>query len=331
MSWLSDYEHEMSMILSGKLKPVYFLYGNDYYLKDSAIQGIRKSMNELALTYDYGFYNASELDASELQNLLFGASLFQSTKCVVISNAKGLLPSARKIMNSYLQKPEIGNVVILTADEVEGRNAFYGRIQSAATTLMCNSQFENEIPGWIRQYIAKFNRGIDVNAINELLRYVGSDLGKLSNELDKIHIYLHEGAPITREDIRKVSGFSKTYSIDHLLDTVGQRNKSAAVAIGKNLLDNGISDVYLIIALYQFMWKLILLKDQRLISSPDLAKQVRIYRPKQLDQLKMAAARFTMSDLKKSVEALVCADRRIKTTSCDPLSNFMITLEGILA
>ena len=29
----------------------------------------------------------------------------------------------------------------------------------------CNSPFENEIPGWIRQYIAKFNRNIDVNAI----------------------------------------------------------------------------------------------------------------------------------------------------------------------
>ena len=222
-------------------------------------------------------------------------------------------------------------MLILTADEVEGRNAFYGRIQSAAVTLMCNSPFENEIPGWIRQYTSKFNRSIDVNAINELLRYVGSDLGKLSNELDKIHIYLPEGSSITREDVRKISGFSKTYSIDQWLDTVGQRNKSASVAICKNLLENGISDVYLIIALYQFIWKLILLKDQRLISSPDLAKQIRAYRPKQLDQLKAAASRFTATQLKKAIGELVQADRRIKTTACDPLSNFMITLEGILA
>jgi DNA polymerase-3 subunit delta len=331
MSWLSDYEHELTMIRNGKLKPVYFLYGNDYYLRDTAIQSIRKSMSELGLSYEYGFFNAAELDANELQNHLFGTSLFQSTKCTVISNVKGLLPSARKIMNNYLQRPEPTNVLILTAEEVEGRNAFYKRIQGSAVTLMSNSPFENEIPGWIRQYTAKLDRSIDVNAINELIRYVGSDLGKLSNELDKIHIFLPEGQNISLEDIRKVSGFSKTYSIDQLLNAVGDRNRPAAVSICKSLLENGVSDVYLIIAMYQYIWKLILLKDQRLLSSPDLSKHVRVYRPKQLDQLKLVAARYTMSQLRNAVSTLVAADRRIKTSTCDPLSNFMITLEGILA
>ena len=331
MSWLSDYEHELAMIRNGKLKPVYFLYGNDYYLRDAAVQSIRKSMSEKGLVYEYGFYNAGELDANELQNLLFGTSLFQSTKCSVISNVKGLLPSARKIMNSYLQKPEPSNILILTAEEVEGRNAFYKRIQAAAITMMSNSPFENEIPGWLRQYVAKLDRNIDVSAINELIRYVGSDLGKLSNELDKLHIFLPEGQAITREDIRKVSGFSKTYSIDQLLDAVGNRNKSTAVAICKNLLENGISDVYLLISMYQYIWKLILLKDQRLLTSPDLAKQVRVYRPRQLDQLKMVASRFSLYQLRKAVKTLVQADRRVKTSACDPISNFMITLEGILA
>ncbi|MEA2077734.1 MAG: DNA polymerase III subunit delta [Candidatus Marinimicrobia bacterium] len=330
MSWLSDYEHELTMIKSGKLKPVYFLYGNDYYLRDLAVQSIRQSMNEQGLSFDYGFFNAAELDATELQNLLFGTSLFQSVKCSVVNNVKGLLPSARKIMNGYLQNPEPSNVLILTAEEIEGRNAFYKRIQSTASTLMSNSPFENEIPGWIRQYTAKLNRSIDINAINELIRYVGSDLGKLSNELNKVHIYLPEEQAVTLEDIRKVSGYSKTYSIDQLLEAMGQRNKSAAVAICKNLLENGVSDVYLIIAMYQYIWKLILLKDQRLITSPDLSKHVRAYKPKQLDQLKMVASRFTMSQLRSAVSMLVNADRRIKTSACDPVSNFMITLEGIL-
>ena len=170
-----------------------------------------------------------------------------------------------------------------------------------------------------------------MNAINELIRYVGSDLGKLSNELDKIHIFLPEEQAITRDDIRKVCGFSKTYSIDQLLEAVGNRNKSHAVAICKNLLENGISDVYLLISLYQYIWKLILLKDGRLLSSPDLMKYVRVYRPKQLDELKMVASRFSLKQLRQAVGVIVQADRRVKTTACDPISNFMISLEGILA
>ncbi|MCD6446672.1 MAG: DNA polymerase III subunit delta [Candidatus Marinimicrobia bacterium] len=331
MSWLSDYEHEITMIKGGKLKPVYFLYGNDYYLRDLAVQSIRKSMGEQGISYDYSYFNAAELDANELQNVLFGTSLFQSTRCSVINNVKGLLPSARKIMNNYLKQAEASNVLILTAEEIDGRNAFYKRIQASATVMMTNSPFESEIPGWIRQYTAKLNRVIDLNAINELIRYVGSDMGKLSNEIDKVHIYLPEDHAITRDDIRKVSGYSKTHSIDQMLEAIGQRNKSSAVAICKNLIENGISDVYLIIAMYQYIWKLILLKDQRLINSPDLSKQVRVYRPKQLEQLKFTASRFTLTQLRKAVNVLVEADRRVKTSSCDPISNFMITLEGILA
>jgi DNA polymerase-3 subunit delta len=330
MSWLSDYEHEITTIRSGKLKPVYFLYGNDYYLRDLAVQSIRKSMSEKGVSYDYSYFSAAELDANELQNILFGTSLFQSTRCSVINNVKGLLPSARKIMNNYLKQAEASNVLILTAEEIDGRNAFYKRIQATATVMMTNSPFESEIPGWIRQYTAKLNRVIDVSAINELIRYVGSDMGKLSNEIDKVHIYLPEDHAITRDDIRKVSGYSKTHSIDQMLEAIGQRNKSSAVAICKNLIENGISDVYLIIAMYQYIWKLILLKDQRLINSPDLSKQVRIYRPKQLEQLKFVASHFTLAQLRKAVNVLVEADRRVKTSSCDPVSNFMITLEGIL-
>ena len=331
MSWLTDHEQAVRRIKSGNLNPLYFLYGNDYYLRDIALRSIREVMTAKGLDYDYTFYNAAELDASELQNLLFGASLFQSTKCSMISNVKSLLPSARKILNSYLKNPDAGNVLVLTADEYEGRNTFYKRIQEASTTLMCNSPFENEIPAWIRQYAAQLDRTIDTQAVNELLRYVGADLAKLSNELDKIHIYLPDDKIIEREDIRKVSGFSKTFSMDQLLDAVGKKNKRNAIGISKNLIENGASVVYLLIAIYQYLWKLVLLKDPRLASDPELGKKVRVYRPRQLDELRAIASHYTMPQLRAGIRALVEADRRVKTSSCDSLSNLMITLEGILS
>ncbi len=331
MSWLTDHEQAVRRIKSGNLSPLYFLYGNDYYLRDSALQAIREAMSAKGIVYEYSFYNAAELDAGELQNLLFGTSLFQSTKCSLISNVKALLPSARKILNNYLKNFDQGNVLVLSADEYEGRNAFYKRIQESATTLMCNSPFENEVPAWIRQYVTKLDRTIDPQAVNELLRYVGADLGKLSNELDKVHIYLPEDKVIEREDIRKVSGFSKTYSMDQLLDALGKKNKRAAIGISKNLLENGASEVYLLIAIYQFLWKLTMLKDPRLVNDSELGKKVRIYRPRQLDELKAVAVRYTLAQLRSGISALVAADRRVKTSSCDSLSNLMITLEGILA
>lgn len=82
--------------------------------------------------------------------------------------------------------------------------------------------------------------------------------------------------------------------------------------------------------MYQYLWKLVLLKDPRLASDPDLGKKVRVYRPRQLEEFKAVAAHYNMEQLRRGISALVAADRRVKTSSCNSLSNLMITLEGIL-
>ncbi len=330
MSWFSDYGHEITSIKHGDIRPLYFLYGNDIYLRNTAVREIRKQLKAGKTGCEYTYMYAQDIGADELQNLLFGVSLFSPLRCTVIHEVKQLLPSARKVLNSYLKKPEPDNVLILTASVYEKSNAFYKRIESYARTLKINTPFENEIPAWIRGYLAEYGRKTDPEAISELLRFTGDDLGMLSNELDKLHIYLPGNKPVSGEDIRSVSGYSKTYSIDDLLQALGVKDKSRAVVICKNLIENGVSEVYLITALYQFIWKLIMLKDERLVELPDYEKIIKVYKGRKLEQYKTAAGNYKLTELKHALSALAGADRRIKTTSVDPLSNFMITLEGIV-
>lgn len=330
MSWLSDYEHEIQRIKNGELQPQYFLYGSDFYLRDNAVSHIRTALKKIG-DYDYSLALAQELDAGDLQNLLFGNSLFQSARCTVIQEIKGLLPSARKILQRCLEQGGSGNVLILTAETLDYKNAFYKRIQEHALTLMITTPFENEIPVWIRNYLAGYGRSIETAAITELLRNVGPDLGKLSNELDKIDIYLPGNKEISETDVRLLSGQSRMYSIEDLLQALGRRDKARAVLVCQNLIENGINGVYLVIALHQFYWKLLMLKDSRLIGqSADLGKSIRVYRPKQLDELKAFSLRYTATQLLDAVKALVDADRRQKTSAIDNTANFMIAIDGIL-
>ncbi|MDZ7796371.1 MAG: hypothetical protein U5N56_04695 [Candidatus Marinimicrobia bacterium] len=74
-----------------------------------------------------------------------------------------------------------------------------------------------------------------------------------------------------------------------------------------------------------------MLKDKRLITLPEYDKIIKIYKGRKLEQYKVAAANYRQIELKNALEALVNGDRRIKTTSCDQLSNFMIILDGIIA
>ncbi|MDD3966437.1 MAG: DNA polymerase III subunit delta [Candidatus Neomarinimicrobiota bacterium] len=331
MSWLSEFEHEIHSVRNGELKPVYFCYGADPYLRDHAISEIRKALKTAGISYDYTIISGTDSDAGEIRDLLFGTSLFQSARCTVIFDVKGLLPSARKILLQYLQQATPGNTLILTAEALDYKNALYKRIQEHAVTLMTTTPFESEIPAWVRKYLAGYNRQISAAAISELLRLVGADLGKLSNELDKLDIYLPDGREVNEADVRMISGQSMVYGIDDLMIAIGKKDKAAAVGICRNLIENGISGVYLVVALYQFIWKLIMLKDARLLNqTKDLAKSIRVFRAKQLEELRIFSLRYNMRELRQAVTALVDADRRQKTTSCDDLANFMIALDGIM-
>ncbi|MDD4961808.1 MAG: DNA polymerase III subunit delta [Candidatus Marinimicrobia bacterium] len=331
MSWLSEFEHEIQSIRNGERKPVYFCYGADPYLRDHAISEIRKALKTAGINVDYTVVSASESDANEIRDLLFGNSLFQSARCTVLFDVKGLLPSARKVLQQYLQQPAAENTLILTADALDYKSAFYKRIQEHALTLMTTTPFESEIPGWVRNYLADRDRKISAAAIGELLRLVGADLGKLSNELDKLDIYLPEDREVSEADIRMISGQSLVYSIDDLMTAIGKKDKVQALAVCKNLIENGVNGVYLVVALYQFIWKLIMLKDSRMLGQTrDLAKSIRVFRAKQVEELKYYSLRYSMPELRRAVNALVDADRRQKTRSCDDLANFMIALDGIM-
>ncbi len=332
MSWLSEFEREIQNIRSGELRPLYFCYGADSYLRDQAISEIRKALKASGASYAYSIVNGSDSDATEIRDLLFGASLFQSQRCTVLFEVKGLLPSARKVLLQYLENPEPGNILILTAETPDYKNSLYKRIQEHAFTLMTSAPFENEIPGWVRSYLADRGRQISAAGIAELLRLVGADLGNLSNELEKLDIYLPEGRKVEEEDVRMISGQSLVHSMDDLMAAIGRKDKARAFAVCKNLIENDTSAVYLLVALYQFIWKLIMLKDKRMLSqTKDLAKSIRVFRKKQVEELQYYSLRYTMPELRRALSALVDADRRLKTSSCDNLSNLLIVLDGIMA
>lgn len=330
MSWLTDYYQTLGAIEKGQLKPVYFLYGNDLYLQDQAVQSIRKSLKKKSGQFDYVFLTGADLTAGELQNHLQGGSLFGTATCLVVQHVKGTLPTVRKLLLSYLSNPNTDNILILCAGEMDYRSAFYKKLQVNALTVITQTPFENEIPAWIQTYVKNKNRSIEPAAVRELLRCLGSDLTALANELDKIDLYLPEGDTIDGKTVLHIIGFSKSFSPDDLIQELGNRNHKRAVIILKNLLDHGLSDVYINVMLYQHIWKLISLKDPRFLQLKDYDKKLRVYKRGYIDTLQAQAAHYSIQELKHAIDEIVKADKRIKRTTCDSTTNLLIALDGIM-
>ncbi len=330
MSWFSDYFEELQKIKAGQFMSVYFLFGDDFYLKENFIEILTNSFKNKDGGIDKEIKYANELDTPNLQNILYSISMFQKPQLIILNDIKKFKNPSKELLKKYLEKPIKENILVLIASEIDYRNKFLKDIKAKSTTLMITSPFENEIPTWIKNYLNNDDRKITNSAIDQLIKIVGTNLSNLSNELDKLKIYLKHGTTITDDDVRFIAGYSKTNKINDLLEAIGKRNKSEAIIILENLISKGFNDVYMLITLYNFIWGLSVLKDPRINADIYTGRMIHVYNTRQLNQMKIYTQNYSKAQLLNGINSIVEADKRIKTSQIDSLNNIILVIDNII-
>ena len=92
--------------------------------------------------------------------------------------------------------------------------------------------YDSALPQWLKRVLSGKNLNIEPKASAMLIDFLGNDLSKISNEIDKLAIVLPSGSTITPEAIEKNIGFSKDYNIFEFQKAIGQKNvvKSYSIA-----------------------------------------------------------------------------------------------------
>jgi len=98
--------------------------------------------------------------------------------------------------------------------------------------------YENQVAEWIRRTLSGDKYTIVPKAAQMLVEFLGNDLSKISNELDKLKIILPEGTQITPEHIEENIGISKDYNNFELRKAIGARNVYKAHQIVNYFAEN---------------------------------------------------------------------------------------------
>lgn len=325
MRVLSEYFKKLEQVGTGNLQPVYFLYGSDFYLKTTFIQEIKNVMVKQGI--DRQYVTAKELRVSDLQQLLYGISLLQSRNFILIEEIKQMIPTVRKAFLKYLENPLETNILILTASVIEKRHEFLSKVSQSATTIYVNPPPDNEIPQWVERYVKKMKRHIEQDAIYTLIQMTGNDLNDLSNELEKLDLMLPEEDPITTESIMKSAGYQRTWTPEDLAESLGEKKREKAVTIAKNLINHGVSEAFINITLFHYLWNLRIIRDPRVEKGQQLT---RTWRRDKYEKLLKASKQYSNADLARGIEAVLHADEDLKTTRGDSLTRLLLTVDKIL-
>ena len=221
---------------SKKYSPVYFLQGEETYYIDvisdyveaNVLTDSEKGFNQVVV---YG------KDAA-MATILTHARRFPmmaERQVVIVKEAQDIQDigkeSGYKLLLDYLTRPVPSTVLVFAHKNksLDKRKELGKKIDQYAVTLNTKKLYDNQLPDFVLDYAKEKKLTIEDKAVQALCEYVGNDLHRLTNEIDKLTITLAKGGEgITLEQVMNQVGVSKEYNIFELQKAIINRDSLLA-------------------------------------------------------------------------------------------------------
>ncbi|MFO7829121.1 MAG: DNA polymerase III subunit delta [Bacteroidales bacterium] len=220
------YDQILSDLKNRIFKPIYFLFGDEPYFIDL----ITKYIQENVLSESEKAFNQTVLYGkdNDIYNVINAAKRFPmmaNHQVILVREAQNIKDIEPLI--HYATSPLKSTILVINYKykTLDKRKKLYKVLQDNAVVFESRKLYDNEIPVWINNYVKTKNRNIDPNAGMLLNEYLGNDLSKIANELDKLIITLPENeVKITTLHIERNIGISKDYNNFELHKALTQKN-----------------------------------------------------------------------------------------------------------
>lgn len=248
--------------------PVYMLHGTESYYIDLIADYIEKNvLDEEAREFNQSVYYGRDLDLGSLVSTVKRYPMMSDYQVVIIKEAQELRDLTKDTEGfenpflQYLEKPLKSTIAILCYKHksLDKRKRFYKILTKNAVVFESDKLKEDLIPGWVANYAVSKKYSITNKASQILADYLGNDLSKISNELDKLMLNLPEGTEIKPEHIEKFVGISKDYNSFELQDAIVTKNLLKANRIANYFAANQKNNPFVLTLtmLYSFFSKLL--------------------------------------------------------------------------
>jgi len=207
-------------------KPVYFLMGEEAYFIDKISDYIEKNvLDESEKSFDQTIVYGKETDINAVINAAKRFPMIATHQVVIVKEAQHIKDFDN--LSYYLQKPLLSTILVFCYKygTLDKRKKIASEIDKVGVLYTTPRIYDNQIPTWIIQYLKEKNVGIDYKASSLLSEYLGTDLSKIVNELDKLLITKPvDQNNITLELIEKNIGISKDYNVFELQNALFTRD-----------------------------------------------------------------------------------------------------------
>lgn len=218
---MPTYNDLQQQITKGNPAPVYFLSGDETFYIDSLLEIFENNIlkpeeRDFNLIVLYG----KETSWQDVINAARRFPMFAEKMVVILKEAAQLRDIAQ--LESYLLNPAPTTVLVIDYrnKELDKRTKFAKAVNEKSVSFVSKKLKEEDVPHWIIGYGKEQGYVVPEREAEMLAVYLGNDLQKISNELEKIKINEPQLQQLSAQLIEKYIGISKEYNLVDLPSVV---------------------------------------------------------------------------------------------------------------
>lgn len=212
---------------AGHYKPVYLLTGEENYYIDVVSDFFEQHVVDPTLRdFDQTVVYGRDVDMATVVSTVKRYPMMSPIHLVIVKEAQDIAVKEWDQLATYLQQPSPQGVLVLCYrhKKLDKRTAAYKAIDKAGVVYESPKVYDNQVPAWIMKEVMAHGFTITEKAAAMLAEHVGTDLGKVANELSKLYPLLSQGGAINEQLIEDQIGISKDYNIFELQKAIGRRD-----------------------------------------------------------------------------------------------------------
>jgi len=299
---------------------IYFIYGEDSYRSKTKLNEIiegYKKIHKSGLNLIY--IDAKQEDFDSFYSSFKITSMFAEKKLIVLKNVFGDGKFQEKFLENIKNIEDLKDIVVIYEDvPADQRTKFFKELKKHAKCQEFGYLQPDMLRKWMVQEFEKNKTKIDPDAQNLLLNFVGNNLWRMSNEINKLSNY-RRGAAIKKEDVELLVKPNIENDIFKTIDALASKDKRQALFLLHKHLENGDNPLYLLSMIaYQFR-NLLAIKQMQDMQKPygSIAKACGLH-PFVVQKNYYLCSQFSTEQLKKIYQKIFQVDFDIKTGKIEP-------------
>lgn len=297
-----------------KFRPIYFLMGEEPYFIDQLVNRLENEvLDEAEKGFNQSVLYGKDVKAEDVVSEAKRFPMMSERQVVVVKEAQHI----RNIedLKSYADQPQPSTVLVIAYKykKLDKRKALSKSLAKNHVLFESKKLYDNQVADWVSKMVRNGGYKISPKAVALLLEFVGSDLGRMQQEIDKLMLVVEKGGDISADVIERNIGISKDYNNFELQKALAEGNVVKANKIAhyfaQNPKDNPL--VMTISLIFSYFTKVIQVHTHAGMSPNELAGVLRV-NPFFVKDYIAASKRYNLNKCLRIIGYLREADGRSK-------------------